>query len=392
MRSWMLIASRSLTGRWTISQKRSLTSWKRPVVSTWVMPTTAWVKIARKSCSRWRSRDSTRLRIATSALSARLGTAMLITNTISSRKDSLSVAPANGPPPSSVPQTAKHDRMSTTIAVSRGPHRNAAQINGRIARKPSDVRCTVCSNSGLKAITPTTQALACASNDFRTALSLNGRYVAVAHSTTTGVTTSALVTLPSHQVNQIAAKFAHSASPARIRLPTPMVALSIVPGTSAISANFATPLGVSKVRCPSDHRVVRYPLTAASSVLPIAIVADVTSRLVDVALATSVVALAAKDPSKIAGHIRIPPTRMNPRARPVAGQIGVALGWIDANARPALASTKYTATSAASVTLYLASRRTAPKSDSVLRSETSVIAPPMTQSEARKITRRTRPL
>ena len=56
------------------------------------------------------------------------------------RKGSSAVAPANGPPPDKVPQTAKPDRMKATVAVSRGSHRNAAHASGSAARKASAPR------------------------------------------------------------------------------------------------------------------------------------------------------------------------------------------------------------------------------------------------------------
>ena len=108
------------------------------------------------SCVR-RSSSSVRLRTATSALSARLGTATLIMNISSSRNESFRVAGPNGPPPASVAQTAKQDRMSATVAVSRWPRRSADHTSGRTARKPSGARCALCSTSGLNAITPMAQ-------------------------------------------------------------------------------------------------------------------------------------------------------------------------------------------------------------------------------------------
>ena len=46
---------------------------------------------------------------------------MLMMKASSSRNESLSVVPANGPPFISVPQTAKHDSVRATVAVSRVP-------------------------------------------------------------------------------------------------------------------------------------------------------------------------------------------------------------------------------------------------------------------------------
>src|SRR3984893_8427649 len=151
--------------------------------------------------------------MAISALSARLGIATEITSAIISKKESLSVDATNGPPPSITPQIAKPARVRTTVAVSRGPHHSAAQTSGSTARNPSEVRCTVCMISGLKPTSPTRQAPASATNDRTNWVNWNGRNFSVAHSTTTGVTTKALATSPSHHVNQMAGALAQSAAP-----------------------------------------------------------------------------------------------------------------------------------------------------------------------------------
>ena len=80
---------------------------------------------ARPACAAGLS--SLRRRIATSALSARLGTETLIMKVSSSRNDSFSRYAPNGPACSIVAQTAKPDRISATVAVSRGPRRSAAR-------------------------------------------------------------------------------------------------------------------------------------------------------------------------------------------------------------------------------------------------------------------------
>jgi hypothetical protein len=109
-----------------------------------------------------------------------------------------------------------------------------------------------------------------------------------------------------------------------------MVALIIVLGTKLISANFATPNGVSKVLTPSDHRLSIQEPTTLSSVLPVAIA-------VEVIIDPAVVMFARNAATKIAGQIRYPNKRMAANANPVAGQIGVALGCTDASTRPSLA-------------------------------------------------------
>src|SRR5262249_32860056 len=60
--------------------------------------------------------------------------------------------------PANVPQAAKHERMSTAVAVSRPPHRSAAHNSGSTARNPNALLVTLCSMSGLKAIRPTALA------------------------------------------------------------------------------------------------------------------------------------------------------------------------------------------------------------------------------------------
>src|SRR5262245_66103162 len=87
-------------------------------------------------------------------LNIRLGMAALTTNITSRTKDSLNPAHENGPPPTDVPQTANPARISAAVAVSRGSRRSAVQTNGATARKARGVRLTVCSITGLKAISP----------------------------------------------------------------------------------------------------------------------------------------------------------------------------------------------------------------------------------------------
>src|SRR5712691_3927090 len=220
-----------------------------------------------------RSRSSAELRMATSALKARLGTEMLIMNARTRRKDSFMLDRANGPPSRAVPQTAKHASMNATVAVSRGPDRSAAHISGRMAKNASAARLAVCSKRGLKATMPTANAVAIiiAERNSPSRSSDGGGL----HNTITGVTTSAPAKSPSHHVIHIGAKFDKSAYPARLRPPTPIVALVIVLGPKPIKVNLATPIGVSNVFRPSDHRLISQPPITASSVLPKPIAQDV---------------------------------------------------------------------------------------------------------------------
>src|SRR5260370_33722944 len=92
--------------------------------------------------------------MATSALKARLGPEMLIMNARTRRKDSFMLDRANGPPSRAVPQTAKHASMNATVAVTRGPDRNAAHISGKMANHRSAARLAGCSKKWLETTIP----------------------------------------------------------------------------------------------------------------------------------------------------------------------------------------------------------------------------------------------
>ena len=113
---------------------------------------------------------------------------------------------------------------------------------------------------------------------------------------------------------------------------TPTLALMAV-GRKLMNAKRATPAGVVKVAQPSDQRLINSAPTIASSVLPIPIDAAVTS-------VPAVVALAMNAPAKIAGQMRGPRSNTAASAKPAGGQIGVALGLIEASNRPLFASAK----------------------------------------------------
>src|SRR5262249_35137490 len=125
------------------------------------------------------------------------------------------VAPANGPPTANVPQAAKHERMRTAVAVSRPPHRRAAHNSGSAARNPNALLFTLCSMSGLKAIRPTAVAATMVAPEANTLSKLKPRKSSIAHSTTTGVITSAPAAPRSHHGAPMAREFTHPRSPAR---------------------------------------------------------------------------------------------------------------------------------------------------------------------------------
>ncbi len=221
------------------------------------MPTLAWLNMARRICSCWRNLVSRRLRTATSALRARLGTDTLTMSMISGRNDSFSLVPGKGGTPASAPQTAKPERMSAAVAVSRWPHRSAAHNNGRIARSPKALVFMPRSSSGLKATRPTTPAATETPAEAAILPRLKLRKSPIPHSTTTGAKTSAPAASRSHHMAHTAMASAQSTCPARHKLPTPAAAPTIVLGTRLTRANFATPVGVSNVLRPCDQTLIR---------------------------------------------------------------------------------------------------------------------------------------
>src|SRR5712691_3874798 len=86
-----------------------------------------------------------------------------------------------------------------------------------------------------------------------------------------------------------------------------------------------------------------------SSVLPSAIAAEVE-------IDPAVVALAMNAPRKIAGHAGSPRNRTTASAKPVGGQIGLALGCSEARLKPSFARMRYAKPMARSSKPYLASR------------------------------------
>jgi hypothetical protein len=134
-------------------------------------------------------------------------------------------------------------------------------------------------------------------------------------------------------VTQVYAKFVHSVYPAIARLISPMLALIGVAIKKQMAANLATEFGVENVLHPFDHRLIAYAPTIASSELPVAIA-------VAVAIEPAVVALAITAAMKIAGQARYPHTSTAASAKPVGGQIGVALGLMEASASPPFARAK----------------------------------------------------
>ena len=122
---------------------------------------------------------------------------------------------ANGPAWAIVAQMAKIVRMTATVAVSRGPRRNAAQINGKIARNPSGLVYWERGNSGLNVMRPTRIAQPNTAAMSRNSRPSIARQSVTAHRTMTGVTTSAPAVSPSHHVIQTGARVGSAANPAK---------------------------------------------------------------------------------------------------------------------------------------------------------------------------------
>jgi hypothetical protein len=148
-----------------------------------------------------------------------------------------------------------------------------------------------------------------------------------------GVTRSCPPTSPSHHVNHTPEKLAGSAKPESTKLPTPTLALIIVPGQSARQAKTTTWLGVSKGLADRAHRFNSKAVIKASIVLPPAIKQDVNSE-------PKVVALARNAPVAIAGHRPFPHNSKLASASPLGGHTGLALGWSEANVSAPLATRK----------------------------------------------------
>ena len=83
-------------------------------------------------------------------------------------------------------------------------------------------------------------------------------------------------TSPSHHVTQTLKNLAGFAKLAIARLPTPTVALTIVPGASARPANKTTWSGVSNALSDLVHRFSSEAVISPSNVLPPAIIEEVS--------------------------------------------------------------------------------------------------------------------
>ena len=198
-----------------ISQKRSLTTVKRPVVSACAMPTAACPNIARRFRSCRCSLACDRLRAVTSALTIKLRTEAQLMKMTKGRTPAFAGVTAKGPTPINAPQTARHERMRAVVAVSRGSHRKAAHSKGSAARQLSVLQLLVHPTSGLKAMSPTRRAAKNAKLAGRMVSGFQDRQSLIAQRIITGAMTRVLAMSRSHHVAHVVAKFAHSTCPAR---------------------------------------------------------------------------------------------------------------------------------------------------------------------------------
>ncbi len=223
-----------------------------------------------------------------------------------------------------------------------------------MARNAGALPIPVCAASGLKATSPTAaaamNAMALSVTLSSSALSsASARRSASAHSTMTGASSSAPTPSRSHVGAQSERKFAVSAYPASIRPPTASAAPSIGPGPSATSANFITPVGVSKVLRPSDQNSISAPLMMAASVAPTASTAA-TRMVPPIVAPVPARKPAASAATKIAGQTRKPRSNTAARAVP-AGADGTA-GWLADSIVSTFASAKQTTPTMTSSSAY----------------------------------------
>ena len=134
-----------------------------------------------------------------------------------------------------------------------------------------------------------------------------------------GVTSSWPPTSPSHHVSQMLGNLAGSAKPPSTKLPTPIVALIIVPGRRVRQANKTTWDEPSNRCVDALSRFSSAAVISASSVLPPAIREDVESE-------PKVVALARNAPAAIAGHSPFPHKRQTRKRQPARRPHGARAG------------------------------------------------------------------
>ena len=182
------------------------------------------------------------------------------------------------------PQKTKPKSIRAAVAVSRGPRRNAAHSNGRIARTPNGPRFDISAISGLKATAPKMPVAAKIALDSNSGQTSNDRGRSVVQRTRTGVIMSTAARSPSHHGNHRTAKFPQSMLSARLEIPTPLMTLAptsapmlaptvapMAAANMAIHANLAMSIGAAKALRPAAKLLTKKPPAKASSALPAAV-------------------------------------------------------------------------------------------------------------------------
>jgi hypothetical protein len=235
---------------------------------------------------------------------------------------------ANGPAPRTVCQIVTPETASTTSAVTGRPARTAAAMatgNTMYSRGcgvgPISWPKTKC----VTAAAPATNSAVCTQSrrdqTWRTVVRM------------AGATISAPIASPSHQSNHSAPNRSHGCTPARQRVETPTVALTMVQRTAPISRSARTS---GTRRRPSSNRGSRrsaHTATTLSRVLPVA-------RMSAVHSGASVPALTANAPTHTAGQKRRPPRSSAASAMPVGGQTVVTCSATKATRKPSCAARK----------------------------------------------------
>src|SRR4029077_3207260 len=202
---------------------------------------------------------------------------------------------------------------------SRWPNRKAVQTRNGVHRNVQGSPFTLDGKN-----TPKIVQAAALSDPRQTPPSTNWRFVnfkdrVAPQSSTKGVNINAPAASPSHQVRQMRPNCFHGAKPPSARLVTPNVAATAVLRTPAKRAKRRMSQDRSKACFPLAKRKTRTEARTASSVLPVATPAEVSTD-------PAVVRLTAKAPRKIAGQKRKPRASNAAIARPVGGQTGEELG------------------------------------------------------------------
>src|SRR5262245_18801840 len=141
----------------------------------------------------------------------------------------------------------------------------------------------------------------------------------VHHKTTRGVTTTAPAASPSHQVSHTARGSASVATPLKVKLRTPIVALTVVLKNAASRMNFRIPAGLVNALRPPAKRSTSAAASTVSSVLPSATPKELATE-------PAVVTFARNAPMNTAGRNRVPPSSTASIAMPVGNQTADALG------------------------------------------------------------------